>query len=100
MCLDYRALNKITVKNKYPFPLAAVCFDKLAKAKMFLKLDLRHGYYQVQIAEGDKHMTSMVTRYKSFEFLVMSFGLCNAPTTFCSLMNDILRPFLDMFVVV
>jgi hypothetical protein len=100
MCLDYRALNKQTVKNRYPLPLVADCFDKLAKAKVFSKLDLRHGYYQVRIAEGDEHKTTMVTRYKSFEFLVMSFGLCNAPTTFCTLMNDVLRPFLDRFVVV
>ena len=100
MCLDYRALNKQTIKNRYPLPLAADCFDKLAKAKVFSKLDLRKGYYQVRIAEGDEPKTTCVTRYGSFEFMVMPFGLCNAPATFCTLMNDVLRPFLDKFVVV
>eukprot|EP00253_Pinus_taeda_P026665 PITA_26665 len=100
MCCDYRALNKQTVRNRYPLPLAADCFDKLVKARVFSKLDLRHGYYQVRIAEGDEKKTAIVTRYGSFEFLVMSFGLCNAPATFCTLMNDVLRPYLDSFVVV
>eukprot|EP00253_Pinus_taeda_P022536 PITA_22536 len=89
-----------TVRNRYPFPLAVDCFDKLPKARVFSKLDLRHGYYQVRIAEGDEKKTVIVTRYGSFEFLVMSFGLCNAPTTFFTLMNDVLRPYLDSFVVV
>ena len=100
MCLDYRMLNKQTIKNRYPLPLVADCFDKLAKARVFSKLDLRQGYYQVRIAEGDEHKTTCVTRYGSFEFLVMPFGLCNAPATFCTLMNDVLRPFLDKSVVV
>ena len=100
MCLDYRTLNKQTIKNRYPLPLVADCFDKLAKARVFSKLDLRQGYYQVRIAEGDEHKTTCVTRYGSFEFLVMPFGLCNAPATFCTLMNDVLRPFLDKSVVV
>ena len=80
-------------------PLAVDCFDKLAKARVFSKLNLRHGYYQVQIAEGDEKKTAIVTRYGSFEFLVMPFGLYNAPATFCTLMNDVLRPYLDSFVV-
>ena len=67
---------------------------------MFSKLDLRHGYYQVRIAEGDEKKTAIVTRYGSFEFLVMPFGLCNAPATFFTLMNDVLRPYLDSFLVV
>ena len=100
MCCDYRALNKQTVRNRYPLPLATDCFDKLAKARVFSKLDLRHGYYQVRIAEGDEKKTTIVTRYGSFEFLVMPFGLCNAPATFCTLMNDVLRTYLDSFVVV
>jgi len=100
MCCDYRALNKQTVRNRYPFPLAVDCFDKLVKARVFSKLDLRHGYYQVRIAEGDEKKTAIVTRYGSFEFLVMPFGLCNAPGTFGTLMNDVLRPYLDSFVVV
>ena len=100
MCCDYRALNKQTIRNRYPLPLAADCFDKLAKARVFSKLDLKQGYYQVRIVEGDERNTAIVMRYGSFEFLVMPFGLCNAPATFCTLMNDVLRPYLDTFVVV
>ncbi|KAL0385853.1 UNVERIFIED_CONTAM: RNA-directed DNA polymerase [Sesamum radiatum] len=100
MCCDYRALNKITVKNKYPIPLVADCFDRLSQAKYFTKIDLRSGYWQVRIKEGDETKTTAVTRYGAFEFLVMPFGLMNAPATFCTLMNQVLHGFLDEFVVV
>ncbi|KAK9100739.1 hypothetical protein Scep_024169 [Stephania cephalantha] len=100
MCVDYRALNKLTVKNKYPIPLVADLFDRLSGASYFTKLDLRSGYYQVRIAAGDVPKTAMVTRYGSFEYLVMPFGLTNAPATFCNLMNDVLKEFIDRFVVV
>ncbi|WJZ95434.1 hypothetical protein VitviT2T_014205 [Vitis vinifera] len=100
MCVDYRALNKVTIKNKYPIPLAAKLFDRLSKASYFTKLDLRLGYWQVRIAAGDERKTTCVTRYGSYEFLVMPFGLTNAPTTFCNLMNDVLFDYLDAFVVV
>ncbi|KAH9678962.1 Endonuclease [Citrus sinensis] len=100
MCINYRALNKITIKNKYMIPLIADLFDQLGKARYFTKLDLRSGYYQVRIAKGDELKTACTTRYGSFEFLVMPFGLTNAPTTFCTLMNKVLQLFLDRFVVV
>ena len=102
MCfpIKVRALNKITIKNKYPIPLIADSFDQLSKAKYFSKLDLRSGYYQVRIKEGDEAKTTCVTRYGSFEFLVMPFGLTNAPATFCTLMNEVFHEYLDKFVVV
>ncbi|KAL2936913.1 RNA-directed DNA polymerase-like protein [Bienertia sinuspersici] len=100
MCIDYRALNKIAVKNKYPIPLVADLFDQLGKAKYFSKINLRSGYWQVRIAEGDEPKTACVTQYGSYEFLVMPFGLTNAPAAFCTLINKILRPFLNDFVVV
>ncbi|KAL2252569.1 UNVERIFIED_CONTAM: RNA-directed DNA polymerase [Sesamum indicum] len=100
LCCDYRALNKITVKNKYPIPLVADCFDRLSGANYFTKIDLRSGYWQVRIKEGDEAKTTVVTRYGAFEFLVTPFGLTNAPATFSTLMNQVLHGFLDEFVVV
>ena len=99
MCVDYRALNMVTIKNKYPIPNALDLFDKLTRARYYTKIDLRSGYWQVRVAPGDESKTTCVTRY-AFEFLVMPFGLTNAPATFCKLMNDVLYEFLDRFVVV
>lgn len=90
----------MTIKNKYPIPRVEDPFDQLGDARFFTKLDLRSGYYQVRIAEGDEPKTTCVTRYGAFEFLVMPFGLTNAPATFCTLMNKLFHPYLDRFVVV
>jgi hypothetical protein len=100
MCVDYRALNKATVKNWYPLPRIDDLFDRLSGAKVFNRIDLRSRYYQIRIAEGDEEKTACRTRYGSYEFMVMPFGLTNAPATFCTLMNDIFREWFDDFVVV
>uniref|UniRef100_A0A3Q7GT83 Reverse transcriptase domain-containing protein n=1 Tax=Solanum lycopersicum TaxID=4081 RepID=A0A3Q7GT83_SOLLC len=100
LCIDYRALNKVTVKNKYPIPLIADMFDRFGQAKVFTKMDLRKGFYQVRIAEGDELKTTCVTHYAAFEWLFMPFGLTNAPATFCTLMNKLFHLYLDQFVVI
>uniref|UniRef100_A0A3Q7GGI7 Reverse transcriptase domain-containing protein n=1 Tax=Solanum lycopersicum TaxID=4081 RepID=A0A3Q7GGI7_SOLLC len=100
LCINYRVLNKVTVKNKYPIPLIVDLFDRLGQAKAFTKIDLRKGYYHVRIAEGDEPKTTCVTRYGAFEWLVMPFVLTNAPATFCTLMNKLFHPYLDQFVVI
>jgi hypothetical protein len=100
MCVDYKALNKATVKNHYPLLRIDDLFDRLSRAKVFSRIDLRSGYYQIRIMEGDEEKTACRTRYGSYEFMVMPFGLTNAPVTFCTLMNDIFREWLNDFVVV
>uniref|UniRef100_A0A803PU52 Reverse transcriptase n=1 Tax=Cannabis sativa TaxID=3483 RepID=A0A803PU52_CANSA len=96
MCIDYRALNQITIKNRYPISLITNLFDQLGHAHFFTKLDLRSGYHYVKIQEGDEPKTTCVTRYGSYQFLVMPFGLANAPTTFCTLMNEVFHAFIDV----
>ncbi|QRW22878.1 Transposon Tf2-7 polyprotein [Rhizoctonia solani] len=100
MCIDYCALNANTVKNSYPLPLISNLIEKLRGAKCFTALDLKSGYNLVRIKEGDEWKTAFKTKYGLFEYLVMPFGLCNAPATFQHFMNDILRDILDVYVIV
>jgi hypothetical protein len=100
ICVDYRALNEVTIKNKYPLPRIDDLFDQLKGAKYFSKIDLRSGYYQLRIRTEDVPKTAFVTRYGQYKFTVMSFGLTNAPAYFMNLMNKVFMEKLDKFVVV
>jgi hypothetical protein len=100
MCIDYRALNEITIKNKYPLPRIEDLFNQLRGASVFLNIDPRLGYHQLRIWPSEIPKTTFITKYGLYEFTVMSFGLTNAPAFFMYLMNSVFMDYLDKFVVV
>jgi hypothetical protein len=100
MCIDYRALNEVMIKNKYPFPRIEDLFDQLRGVIVFSMIDLRSGYHQLRIRPSDIPKTTFITKYGLYEFAVMSFGLTNAPAFFMNLMNSVFMDYLDKFVVV
>jgi hypothetical protein len=100
MCVDYRALNVVTIKNKYRLPRINDLFDQLRGACMFSKIDLRSSYHQLNIRKSDIPKTAFITRYELYEYIVMSFDLTNAPAYFMYLMNKVFMEYLDKFMVV
>jgi hypothetical protein len=100
LCVDYHPLNVVTIKNKYPLPRIDILFDQLAGAQVLSKIDVCSGYHQIKIRAKDIPKTTFTMRYDLHEYLVMSFGLMNAPTHFMYLMNSVFMPELDQFAVV
>ncbi|GJX73073.1 putative reverse transcriptase domain-containing protein [Tanacetum coccineum] len=100
MCINYRELNKLTVKNRYPLPMIDDLFDQLQGSSVYSKIDLRSGYHQLRVRDEDIPKTAFKTRYRHYEFQVMPFGLTNAPVVFMDLMNRVCKPYLDKFLIV
>jgi len=100
LCIDYRELNKITIKSKYPLPWIDDLFDQLQGARVFSKIDFSLGHHQLRIKSEDIPKTDFKTRYGHYELIVMSFGLTNAPEAFMDLINRVFRPYLSKFIVV
>jgi hypothetical protein len=100
MCIDYKSLNEVTIKNKYPLPRIEDLFDQLRGAGVFSKIDLRSGYHQLKIRPSDIPKTTFITKYGLYEYTVMSFGLTNVLAFFLYLMNSVFMDYLDKFIVV
>jgi hypothetical protein len=100
LCVDYRGLNAITIKNRYPIPLISELLDRLGNSTVFSKLDLKNAYHRIRIREGDEWKTAFRTRYGHFEYLVIPFGLTNAPATFQAYINRALRGLVDVICIV
>lgn len=100
MCVDYRGINKITIKNCYPLPVIAELLDRLKSARVFTKIDLWGAYNLLRIKGGEEWKTAFCTHYGHFEYLVMLFGLTNAPASFQHLMNHNFRDMLDIFIII
>jgi hypothetical protein len=100
VCMDYRALNAITVKDRYPIPLIKETLDRLCKAKIFTKLDIVAAFNNIRIREGDEWMTAFITRYGLYQYKVLPFGLCNGPASWQRYMNSLMPEYLDDFVTI
>ena len=98
-CVDYRGLNVVTVKNRYPLLLISETLNRLSRAKIFIKLNIIAAFNRIRIQEGDESLTAFRTRFGLFEYLVIPFGLCNGPATFQNYINDTLREYLDNFYI-